>query len=112
MDREKGREGKEEGVRGREEEGVGGDEAAIRTGLAAIKTHFFISHFMQKGKTRCSIKPHAYCFIFHLHPSQCFSVQTFCVPSLYPRAILLLFFPLSMSFVFPPASPLPALQLI
>lgn len=81
--------------RGKEERERGGGEAAIRTGLAAIKTHFSISHFMQKGKTRCSIKPHAYCFIFHLHPSQCFSAQTFCVPSLFPHAILLLFFPLS-----------------
>lgn len=38
---------------------------------------------MQKGKTRCSIKPHAYCFIFHLHPSQCFSLHkpSVCLPS-------------------------------
>lgn len=68
--------------------------AAIRAGLGAVKTYFFIRHFMQKGKTRCSIKPHAHCFIFHLHPSQCFSAQTFCVPSLYPHTILLFLFPL------------------
>lgn len=66
---------------------------------------------MQKAKTRCSIKPHADWCIFHLHPSHCLSAQTLCVPSIYPCTILLLLFPLSVSFVFS-ASVLPALQLI
>lgn len=77
------------------------------------KNTFFHQPPYAKGKDQ--VLNHTSHLLFYFSSSPLLvplTTQAFCLPSLYPCTILLLLFPLFVSFIFPSASLLPALQLI